>query len=291
MQHFLKNIIPRIQRYSSDLERIEFFVDKAWIFIDNDGNQHEYIFMRDRRLIMSLNGNVKTGKWEILPNKKLLINRVTDEVLYQNAFIDDALLILQKSGNQEDSFVLININKIPDLNALKYLEDLEEKKLIASEPTERGVIKISASGKIIGNDIYKGAKVKSHDGKIISGVFQVEPLAKNKFIEVHNGNISRVYFVRTYFTFEKKEVKVEEDQFKDLLGSKVLTNLKEVNKEYNVSFTLTDIEKDSYEVRVNEDGVITKAVDIQQRTIVILAIIAVLILFTCLGFYIYFDTL
>jgi hypothetical protein len=240
---------------------------------------------------MSLNGNVKTGKWEILPNKKLLINRVTDEVLYQNAFIDDALLILQKSGNQEDSFVLININKIPDLNALKYLEDLEEKKLIASEPTERGVIKISASGKIIGNDIYKGAKVKSHDGKIISGVFQVEPLAKNKFIEVHNGNISRVYFVRTYFTFEKKEVKVEEDQFKDLLGSKVLTNLKEVNKEYNVSFTLTDIEKDSYEVRVNEDGVITKAVDIQQRTIVILAIIAVLILFTCLGFYIYFDTL
>lgn len=287
MQHFLKNIIPRIQRYSSDLERIEFFVDKAWIFIDDNGNQHEYIFMRDRRLIMSLNGNVKTGKWEILPNKKLLINRVSDEVLYQNAFIDDALLILQKSGNQEDSFVLININKIPDLNALKYLEDLEEKKQIASEPIENGVVKILANGRVIGNDIYKGVKVKSHDGKIISGIFQVEPVAKNKFIEVQNGIIIRVYSIRTYLTSEKKEVKIEEEQFHEFLGSKVLTNLEELNKKYNVSFTLTDSDKITYEVKVNEDGIITRAIDIQERAFVKIAIfIAFLILCILLGLYI-----
>jgi hypothetical protein len=130
MREFLRNIIPRIQKYSKGLDKIEVFVDKTepWIYVDDEGNQHQYIFMRDKRLIMSYNGIVKTGTWELLPTNQLLINRVNDEIILEHLFVNKDLLILKKTGRNDNPFILINKVEIPDLNVEQYLSELEKKK-------------------------------------------------------------------------------------------------------------------------------------------------------------------
>ena len=73
----------------------------------------ECSFLRDQRLIMSVNGMVVTGKWELPPNGKLLINRLSDRIVLNHQFIDYALMILQESGSDEDPFLLVgkSVNK------------------------------------------------------------------------------------------------------------------------------------------------------------------------------------
>lgn len=278
MHLFLKNIIPRIQQYSKDLERVEIFVDKPWIYIDEQSNHHEYIFMRDHRLIMSLNGNVKIGKWEMLPNKKLLVNRLKDEILYENAFIDDALFILQKSGSQENSFVLININKIPDLDALKYLSDIEEKKKIPENRNEKGGLKLLRNGEIYGSDIMIGANVQSHDGRIVSGIFKSGSLSENAFIEVSAGVVTRVFYILTYFTTDNKQVEIEQMPLYGLVNARVITNLLDINKKPNEKFILKDSDNIVYEVIVNEENIITNIIDVQERAFIMWVIVGIFLL-------------
>ena len=121
MKEAIKNIIPRLIKFSKQMDKVETFVDKSWIYIDQIGNNHEYYFMRDHRLIMSVNGAAKTGKWELLPNGKLLVDRVSDQIVLKNQFIDEALMILQKSASDDDPFILVDEKKIPDLDVLRYL--------------------------------------------------------------------------------------------------------------------------------------------------------------------------
>jgi hypothetical protein len=127
MIEFLKNIIPRIQKYSKGLDKIEVFVDKTepWIYVDESGLNHQYIFLRDNRLLMTSNGSTKTGKWELLPTKQLLIDRNSDQIILDHLFVDKALLILKLSGVNERPFILINTEEIPDLDVLAYLKNIE----------------------------------------------------------------------------------------------------------------------------------------------------------------------
>jgi len=127
MKEYLKNILPKIKKFSQDLDTIEVLVDKSWVFIDSDNNIHAYTFLRDNRLIISINGNAQEGKWELLPTRKLYISKIPCPKEFQKGFIDDALCILKKSDSDDDPFILINKEKIPDLNVEKYLNSILKK--------------------------------------------------------------------------------------------------------------------------------------------------------------------
>ena len=130
MIEYIKNIIPRIQHYSKGLNKIELLVDpkKPWIHFNESGNYHQYIFMRDKRLIMIFNGVTKTGKWELLHTNQLMIDRISDQITLDHLFVEKALLILKLSGVSAQPFILINSEEIPDLNVLRYLQNFENKK-------------------------------------------------------------------------------------------------------------------------------------------------------------------
>ena len=133
MKEAIRNIIPRILGLSKRLDLIESFVDKSWVYIDYDGKHHEYNFMRDNRLIMTINGTALIGSWELLPNGKLLIDRISDKIVLKNQFIDDAVMILQRSSSENDPFLLVDQDKVPDLDVIKHLQIIEEKKNIRRE--------------------------------------------------------------------------------------------------------------------------------------------------------------
>ncbi|HUZ59901.1 MAG TPA: hypothetical protein VMU83_14085 [Hanamia sp.] len=119
MLQYIKNLLPKLQQLSSSLDHQANFVDKPWIYIDEKGDKHTYIFQKDRSLIMSLNGSVQMGNWKYIPNAgSLLIDRGSDKILLKHAFLDKAVMVLQTDNNFDKPWMLIDEKEIPDLTQL-----------------------------------------------------------------------------------------------------------------------------------------------------------------------------
>lgn len=198
MWQYIKNIIPRIQQFSGKLDHVESFVDKPWVLIDEDENTHEYVFLRDHRLILSVNGKAIQGNWELLPTGKLLINRITDQVLLEHAYIDEGILLLKISGGKDLPFMLINEKVITDRDPVKYLQSVEAKKLnYVFYTTEEGITlndTNSSTGKL-----EIGATITYDNGNKVNG--KLCPVAEpDKFYSLLDGVIQEVYFITDYKT-------------------------------------------------------------------------------------------
>ncbi|EPA00004.1 hypothetical protein A33Q_0172 [Indibacter alkaliphilus LW1] len=126
MIDYLQAILPRIQNKSKKLDQIEMFVEKPWVLIDNASNEQlEYEFFRDGRLLVSRGGNAAWGKWELAPSSHRLILEYGDKLLLlQTSFLDEAVMIVQKSGMPNSTLVFVNQKKIPDLMFKNYLDKL-----------------------------------------------------------------------------------------------------------------------------------------------------------------------
>jgi hypothetical protein len=133
MQEFINNLIPRLKILSKSLDQVEVFVDKAWVYTDENNNIHEYTFLRDQRLIVSYNGQIEKGKWELLPTGKLLLDIANENMMLENAFVNKAILVLKKNGMDDQPFILFDIKKIPDGNITSYLEMLAENPMLSLE--------------------------------------------------------------------------------------------------------------------------------------------------------------
>jgi hypothetical protein len=295
MIEYLSSIIPRLEKFSRKLDKTEIFVEKTWIHIDESSNHHEYMFMRDKRLILSVNGAVITGTWELLPNGKLLLNRVKDEILFQNIFFTDAIMILQKSGSNEDPFTFINEDRIPDLDVVRYLQDLDEslsygrvsdeksntKETTVTYEPEPGVINILSSGKIIAHSYIEGNKVKKHDGSIVNGTFPIPDFFKEAYMDVKNGTVALVYRYDDFKTSSGEIFRVKRKYHSDLKGSFIEPSLSSVGIKPDKWINITCIKENAdHDVKVNCEGLIYKDIDFFLYKVVIgsLFLMALLVL-------------
>ncbi|MDB5018620.1 MAG: hypothetical protein JWQ84_3452 [Mucilaginibacter sp.] len=120
----LNSLLPRLQQYSLNIDKTSFFIDKPWVMIDRDNNYHHYSFQNEGRLITSLNGMVQFGTWEYIPgSKSFLISRGVDVIFLNQVFIQNGLMFLKKDGSEQDPWLLINKNIIPDLDVPNYLNN------------------------------------------------------------------------------------------------------------------------------------------------------------------------
>lgn len=259
MIEYLKNILPRISHFSKSLDKVEVFINKPWVYLDEENNNHGYLFHRDKRLIMSLNGNVTEGSWELLPHGKLLIDRITNKILLENMFIDDALMILKKSGSKDESFVLINESVIPDLDALKYLKNKETIQEI-NDAENNNTIKVLSSGLITGTYFMKGDKVESFDGNIVTGTFRTTNKEWEMYVVVVNGRVSSTYFHIDYAT-ENQKIVIKQRQSNRLnVGDTITKGFMQENNRTKI--VVTDIKYHiRYSIKINDDGVITSVFD------------------------------
>ncbi|MCF8272970.1 MAG: hypothetical protein K9I95_03980 [Flavobacteriaceae bacterium] len=157
MKLYIKNLVNRLSRFSEKLDNIEMFVEKKWVLIDEEGNQQTFIFERDGDLVMSLNGQVKMGKWKYYPAaRSIKIDRITDQILLNQAFFDKAVMILKYDGLPDrDLFTLADANVIPDLDVKKYLLSVINTKLNVT------------TDKLLGGnslEVYRGASMMTKEG-------------------------------------------------------------------------------------------------------------------------------
>jgi hypothetical protein len=134
MDQYIKNILPRIQAFSKNLNKKELFVGKSWIqFNENLNIRIEYTFCRDNTLIKSENGIAHEGTWKLLPTGKLVIKVENISIQLENIFLNEGAFILSISGDSTNGLVFFNENVVKN-NLVKYLESLE-KSIIESEPS------------------------------------------------------------------------------------------------------------------------------------------------------------
>lgn len=122
MQFYLQSILPRLQRFSKQLNDEANFVEIPWAYLDDNGVKITYLFRRNNDLLVTKQGEVATGRWEYLPSmQSLLIDYEGKRRMYNQGFLDKTVLLLRKEGT-ELLLPLANVSLLPDLNIGRYLE-------------------------------------------------------------------------------------------------------------------------------------------------------------------------
>lgn len=198
MQTYLKNLLPRIQQYSQTLDKKELLVDQPWVLVDENNNKQQYIFERDGKLIMSLNGKVQYGNWKYIPAaQSLLIDRAADDSLLLNhEFFTEGVCILKKDGFLDQPWMLVNQRVVPDLNIQQYLKSLlPERRNFKLLPVKNAVLLFNNHNEFP----HEGNSVTDDNYNEINGTF--EGLDGRHFYEVKAGRIKRIY--------EKKKIRTD----------------------------------------------------------------------------------
>ncbi len=109
MDQQLDQILPKIRPWGEDLYEKEYYLDTRWLEIRDDEQFHEsvlHIFREENEYLISIDGNITLGVWEILNKSNTIIIKKTvgDSVitseLYDLAFLNKDFFILRKHGNQ-----------------------------------------------------------------------------------------------------------------------------------------------------------------------------------------------
>lgn len=121
MDQYILNLIPRIIQAGKKLNQIEAIVDKVWVKYGEE-DYETYRFKRNNLALVSLAGIVEERKWEILPPNGLYINKDGSGIMYRQAVLLNALLIMQIESKKYTPVLFYDEAIIADGNVISYLK-------------------------------------------------------------------------------------------------------------------------------------------------------------------------
>lgn len=136
MEHYIKSIIPNIKQFGMMLSQKEYFINKTWLLVNDSSDLVQYTFKKNSELIISVNGDVQKGKWELLSPTKILLDSPTGSIQLENLFFNKDIIVLLKPSLIEELFILINEEVIKDKNPFEYLRQLEKSNNESSDSDE-----------------------------------------------------------------------------------------------------------------------------------------------------------
>lgn len=234
MKLYIENLIPRLKDFSASLDKKEIFIEKPWIFIDGESNLQKYIFRRNGELVMSLNGNVTSGKWEyISATKSLLIDRISDKILLNQNFIDPAVMILKMDGLNGGNFILANEELLTSVGVEDYLKKLYYQKNNISILKIKSGIELEVAD-FNGSTMNKN-KVSIEGETIPDSVFE-HAIHERKYI-IRDSRIFRIIVNEDYKTKHGLITIEQEQYFSASKGDSVFFNgLSAPNGKYKLAF-------------------------------------------------------
>jgi hypothetical protein len=129
-------------------------------------------------------------------------------------------MILQKSDSDDEPFVSVDEQIIQDHDVLKYLKNIEEKR-IKSASIEKGTVEILSSGNIIYKDIVIGYRVKHYERFIVSGTFDLNLSGHRRLMVLENGIITYFYYLVIYTDEHNREIEICQKPLHLTYGSRV----------------------------------------------------------------------
>lgn len=124
MKTYLADIIPKIQRFSKQLDNLTLLTNQHWVVIDGilEGKS-VYIFRPNGELLISTNGEVEKARWELLGQNSILVDMKHKSYLFKHGFFDENVLALKLDGKDESS-LLLNETRYPgEINRLENVVD------------------------------------------------------------------------------------------------------------------------------------------------------------------------
>lgn len=134
MKTYITDILPKIQRFSKRLDDLTLLTNQHWIVIDEiNTSKNVYYFKTNNELLISKNGIVEKGKWELLGNNSLLIDRKDESYLFKHGFLDENILALKIDTKEEYAFLLNENNSTVELNNATDIVNFLTKKYLKPE--------------------------------------------------------------------------------------------------------------------------------------------------------------
>ncbi|GAB1360138.1 hypothetical protein MASR1M31_19360 [Porphyromonadaceae bacterium] len=137
MKYYLLNVLERIRQYDVKIDASAVLSGRQWINYSDTGDREVFMFRHNNELIVSRNGIVSKGRWEILSRDSILIDLGEYSFLLNAVIADEKLLILQLDGKEECAvFIESGLQKQLMLNAKESLNAYIEETYILpkSEP-------------------------------------------------------------------------------------------------------------------------------------------------------------
>lgn len=132
MKTFVLDSLNRYMKLSDKLDTQTFICNGSW-WIYNDTKEKEiWVFQNKGRLLTAVNGIVQVKEWEYVTNNKtILVTQENSSYMFNIAFIDDKVFLLNLDGTQE-YILMLNENEISNVKEItlnditNYLEGNDE---------------------------------------------------------------------------------------------------------------------------------------------------------------------
>ncbi|WP_312139467.1 hypothetical protein [Sphingobacterium sp.] len=169
MKKLLESILPRVQKYSKQINDESILKNKQWVLIDEHGITFvTYIFRDKNLLLVSKKGNVSKGSWEYISKDKILITVEDKTYLYRNQYFDDKILLLKKDSSELYD-IFINDSLIDEgYDSLEKLEILFKKSYLVDEAQKNSKISSSYNSEV---NILKDESKDTTNGAKANGKF------------------------------------------------------------------------------------------------------------------------
>ena len=149
MRTYFSDIIPRIKRFSQELDNLTLLTNQHWVVIDDINNaKNVYIFRTNNELLISQNGKVEKAKWEYLGNNSLLIDRKEESFLFKHGFFDENILALKIDSKEEYAFLVNETKYEKELNSLEAIAEFLKQKYLNQSTINQSTINQSTTNNI-----------------------------------------------------------------------------------------------------------------------------------------------
>ncbi|WP_316817312.1 hypothetical protein [Pedobacter nyackensis] len=135
MKTYISDIIPRLGKYSKELANLTLLAEKHWVALNPLLSQkHMYIFRRNSELLITTDGQVEKGKWELISNDSLLLDVGDSSILFRHGFFDENILALKVDGRNEYAFFVTESKFNSGLNSIESVNEFLKEKYV-EKPT------------------------------------------------------------------------------------------------------------------------------------------------------------
>jgi hypothetical protein len=245
MDHSIKNLLPNIQKYVNRKllnSRIE---NNTWY---DTFNGIEYSFMKGNRLVVEIKGQIVEGRWELLPNDKIIINLDGTALAYNILFFKEHWIILLHPLQDNQPLLL---SDSAEANLIVLIQELN------SHTISKQVDYVSIDGKstltkdmFVEGYIQFGSRLREKHTNLDKEYRHVK--MKTKYIQLKDGVVVDEYHIRGYDTkygilwFKQKEYFIQKG---DVVHNKSKNELRLIWENTSIAF-------DDYYFKFNKKGII-----------------------------------
>ncbi len=224
IKDYVKKVFPVILDFSISLDKTSSILDKPWVSVSNESGREKYIFKKSHELLISKEGKVEIGRWEFLEEaRSFLINREGGNFLYNQGYLDKAVLILKVDGKTNEFLTLANENVLPDLDVQGYLEKLRYRKhnILKLELEDGSLLEVErdydTNFPVVGNRV-----TQSGGQPVAPGRYRLKN--DHQILDIAKGKIKGILLAKQY-TYNNRIILIEQQDMEDISeGDNVIVN-------------------------------------------------------------------